>query len=278
MGLRNTLLIGALIVGLLAIVIIFVRRGFNDLQGQVDAIETMLSNMPPELTSGDSLEYPQPTTNHLAPTMTGGGNDPNPTFTPDDELEEVDENDYIDYDDAPQYRDESPDRDESLDRDEYTIPEYTLSGTIDSIATLSEPGIYETGVTHITVLPAGEDIDMKLDIETDNDETEDEGEEAEGAETDEDEGAEDEDEGAGAEDEDEGAEDEKQYPDILNDDWDDNTIDVSASPLSDEFNMLTLPQLKARLKAVQPDMRGIARMKRAEVMDRLRSLPAEEVE
>ena len=49
---------------------------------------------------------------------------------------------------------------------------------------------------------------------------------------------------------------------------------VGADPQAgDEFDILTLPELKARLKATQPHVKAIGRMKRAEVLDRLRSNP-----
>jgi hypothetical protein len=267
MGLRNTLLIGALIAGLMAIVILYVRRGFNDLQGQIDAIETMLASLPPELTSGDPLEYPHPTS-HLPPLASGGslqpaavGDDgPDPDFAPDEEPEGVDANEYTDYGDydaTPHYADE-PD-----------IPEYTLSGGIESVATLSEPGVYETGVTQITVLPAGADQDMELEHSDDASEDE-RSEDDHASERGEDEGEEADGGADGVEDD--GADGDGDEP------VEDDAESLPPTPPGDEFNILTLPQLKARLKAVQPDMRGIARMKRAEVLDRLRSLPVEEGE
>ncbi len=269
MGLRNTLLIGALIAGLMAIVILYVRRGFNDLQGQIDAIETMLASLPPELTSGDPGEYSHPTAHphplaSSAQPVAGGGSIPDPAFAPDEEPEGVDENEYTDYNDydaTPHYADE-PD-----------IPEYTLSGGIESVATLSEPGVYETGVTQITVLPAGADQDIELELgdspvgdeHAENDHESERGE-VEGEENDGADGV-----------EDDGADDVEGYGDEPVED-DAESSPSPPPPPGDEFNMLTLPQLKARLKAVQPDMRGIARMKRAEVLDRLRSLPVEEGE
>ena len=49
-------------------------------------------------------------------------------------------------------------------------------------------------------------------------------------------------------------------------------VDNESQP-GDEFDILTLPELKARLKATQPHVKAIGRMKRAEVLDRLRSNP-----
>jgi hypothetical protein len=273
MGLRNTLIVGALFVGLVAIIILYVRRGFNDLQGQIDAIETMLASLPPELTSGDPSEYAHPTY-HPPPLassvqlVAGGGEDaPDPAFAPDEEPEGVDENDYTDYGDYDATRDYDATPHYA---DETEIPEYDLYGGSAGVATLSEPGVYETGVTQITVLPAGADQDIELELgdspdgdedpedEHESERGEDEGEENDGADGIEGDGA----DGDG----DEPVEDDAE------------SSALPPPPPGDELNMLTLPQLKARLKAVQPDMRGIARMKRAEVLDRLRSLPVEEGE
>ena len=252
MGLRNTILISALVAGLAVVVILYIRRGFNDLQGQIDDIETMLAGMPPELTSGQPGEYAGPGAYpHAQPpgspgstaVQLGGGD---PDFSPDETLEEVDENDYEDYTTEGDYGLEGLDGGVL----EYSLPHQEMA----SIATLSEPGVYETGVAQITVLPAGAD-QVGADIE----------------------GIEEIEDDTVAPSEAEDAEDVEEVQDSA--ELEESSHEGSPSPPpGDEFDVLTLPQLKARLKAIQPDMRGIARMKRAEVLDRLRSLPIEETE
>lgn len=258
---RNSLLIGALIAGVAIIVVMYVRRGMSDLQGQIDDIETVLAAMPPALTSGQfnlASEY-------------SGAQPAGPMAVAE-----------------PQYAAEAPsydmdggfaqEFDESIEGSEGD--EYSLDDTNVGVANLVEPGVYQSGVVelHVTAADEGmpemsyaaiEEIDETVSVNpgaidgpiVDNGPSDDSDKE----------------EGEVSADNDAVnavIEDAIEYEE-------DTTAEVSseqveASPVGDEFDILTLPELKARLKATQPEAKGIARMKRAEVLDRLRSAPAVE--
>lgn len=247
MALRNTLLLAAIVIGVAVLTVMYVRRGLSDLQGQIDDIETVLSEtLPPELTSGQhawqgggeqTLGGPgDPAAPSLpaAPEYYAPG-DSDPAFVPDESLEDVPPLGSISAIGVPEGGEIG------LDEDQHHIPEYSLSDEF-GVATLSEPGVYESGVVQISVLPTGEDAAA----DTDEDELSDGTEAAEASG----------DDGEGD---------------------DDDTESPDSPPPSDEFDRLTLPQLKARLKATQPELRGIARMKRAQVLEQLRSATVEDV-
>jgi hypothetical protein len=240
----------AMLIAVVFIGMMYVRRVFVDLQGQIDDIETVLAAMPPELTSGQPLAYPPPLA--AAPQQysqeddgmqEGGGVGVGGEFVPDEELEGEDA--------GEDYRgSEAEEPIQTYD----AMPEYSIDDI--GVATLSEPGIYEAGVVQLTVLPAGNEHAIEVEELGGGDESV----------TEEESGGEGGDEGDG-------------------DEAGDAEMALSPEPVEeredspvagDEFDMLTLPELKARLKGVQPDTRGIARMKRAEVLDRLRSMPTEE--
>ena len=278
---RNSLLIGALVAGVAILVLMYVRRGLSDLQGQIDDIETVLAAMPPALTSGQF---------NMANAFVGqgggagaaelGGQLPSGTVVPTgQELGQINQPGYA--------QSEQEEEEEELEYDNYMpsaqgdgsfkdATEYSLDDTNLGVASLVEPGIYQSGVVELTVLTddggnAGnatsrltvEEVDEEsdpVDAPTDGSDNED-AEDAPGS-------------AVGA---------------ILEAAA---TLDIAAQPATpplaeagevaaagdeprpgDEFDILTLPELKARLKATQPLVKAIGRMKRAEVLDRLRSNP-----
>ncbi len=252
MALRNTLLIAALVAGVAIIVLMYVRRGMGDLQGQIDDIETVLAAMPPELTSGQLASRPpewnQP---QMMPTQ------PYPAVpTPVPRAEPASNSALQEGGDGVWVPDDALEEPEVLATD--GMPEYSLTDEF-GVATLSEPGVYESGVVQLTVHPAGSDVagDEIEEVELDWPETAVESPATTITDAD---------------------------VEVIRDDDEEEALpeeDVGAvspeppeSPsIGDEFDRLTLPELKARLKATQPSMTGIARMKRAEVLDRLRSMP-----
>jgi len=269
MALRNALLIAALVTGIAIIAMMYVRRGLCDIQGQIDAIETVLAEMPPELTSGEqdwaggSGTYPAPVAadasfgseasgggaaggdgevGGLGDGGDAGGDGGDATFAPDEALEYT----ITSADDAAA----APHGLRMEDITEYLVDDEF------GVATLSEPGVYESGVVQIDVLPAGQE--QKGSIVEVIDLTDNEGEDAE-AEHDTD----------GVDGGDEDSEDAAASPEVP------DALAPPPPPPGDEFDILTLPELKARLKATQPGTRGIARMKRAEVLSQLRAMPGE---
>jgi len=265
MGYRNIILIGALVLGIAIMVMMYVRQGFVDLQGQIDDIETVLASMPPALTSG-------------AWAGAAGGGIGAPTSTPPAPQPSEPPTEYYNLDtDAEDddalagYGEEPDDEEERVETlIETDMPEFDLTGAeVTGIATLSEPGYYEAGGVQLEVTPIGSSEDVEYDADFEVSELEplagvQEGEGVEGAAEDgADEIAED-----GAEDV-EGAEGvEAAEP---TDDSAEELPEEESSPEVDEFAQLTLPELKARLKVLQPETKGLARLKRAEVLDRLRS-------
>ena len=265
MGYRNIILIGALVLGIAIMVMMYVRQGFVDLQGQIDDIETVLASMPPALTSG-------------AWAGAAGGGIGAPTSTPSAPQPSEPPTEYYNLDtDAEDddalagYGEEPDDEEERVETlIETDMPEFDLTGAeVTGIATLSEPGYYEAGGVQLEVTPIGSSEDVEYDADFEVSELEplagvQEGEGVEGAAEDgADEIAED-----GAEDV-EGAEGvEAAEP---TDDSAEELPEEESSPEVDEFAQLTLPELKARLKVLQPETKGLARLKRAEVLDRLRS-------
>jgi len=248
MALRNTLLIAALIAGLAIIVMIYVRRGFGDLQGQIDDIETVLAAMPPELTSGQLTALPAAWSQPPTTTLVHQPSAPEYSQTGGQVLDDGDDEAWMPDEEYEPYED--PTAESAGD-----MPEYSLTDEF-GVATLSEPGVYESGVVQLTVHPAGaelasDDMVEVIDVESPAAQP---------------------------------GEQETELPEAVHaGDLEIENVDIkeiAPSPepprTGDELNMLTLPELKARLKAIQPDMRGIARMKRAEVLDRLRSVPVEE--
>lgn len=272
MGYRNIILIGALVLGIAIMVMMYVRRGFIDLQEQIDAIETVLASMPPALTSGAWAGAAQG----------GGAPIPPPAAPVPTEEEPVD---YYNLDEDVDDGDEDDERIETLI--ETDMPEYDLSGSeTTGIATLSEPGYYEAGGIHLTITPVGSGEDPENDTRFEVSELEPlagvlspSTQKEDGGEL----GSEamstpefDDDTKADAEDNvdiktEAGVDaDTNQAVNVAIDDTAVETADEEASEV-DEFAQMTLPELKARLKIVQPETKGLARLKRAEVVDRLRS-------
>ena len=266
MSYRNIILMGVLVLGVAIVVLLYVRRGFSDLQGQIDDIETMLASMPPALTSG-------------AWAGSGGGM-PAPPLDPLASAQSPEPATEYNLDDDGEGMDDDDEQVETLIETE--LPEYDLTGIEPmGIATLSEPGLYEAGGVQLEVTPVGAGEGSEYDAGFEVSELEpvtdivQEGEEvseddaldladAEVADADTEAEAEE-----GAE---EGAEEEAE-----------EEAEEFAGPEEpeepaaeeDEYSRLTLPELKARLKVVQPETKGLARLKRAEVLDRLRSGPVE---
>lgn len=279
---RNSLLIGALVAGVAILVLMYVRRGLSDLQGQIDDIETVLAAMPPALTSGQfSMANAFVGQGGGAGAAELGGQLPTGTVVPTgQELGAISQPGYA--------QSEQEEEEEEMEYDSALLstahpdsifppaPEYSLDDTNLGVASLVEPGIYQSGVVELTVLTddggnAGnatsrltvEEVDEEsdpVDAPTDGSDNED-AEDAPGS-------------AVGA---------------ILEAAA---TLDLAAQPATtplaevgevaaagdeprpgDEFDILTLPELKARLKATQPLVKAIGRMKRAEVLDRLRSNP-----
>jgi len=275
MGYRNIILIGALVLGIAIVVLMYVRRGFNDIQEQIDAIETVLAGMPPTLTSGAWAGAAQ-----------GGGAPVPPPAAPVPTEEEPAE--YYNLDEDVEDNDEEELIETLIDTD---MSEYDLSGNeTTGIATLSEPGYYEAGGMYLTVTPVGSGEEDEHDTrfvvselepltgmlppsmqEEDEDglglgavsTTESDGESDGDAEADtEDNVASEEEAGVGA--------DTTEAVGVVMDDTAVKSADEEADEV-DEFAQMTLPELKARLKVLQPETKGLARLKRAEVLDRLRS-------
>lgn len=267
MALRNTLLIAALVAGVAIIVFMYVRRGMSDLQGQIDDIETVLAAMPPELTSGQLASLPpgwsQPQPH---PSQLTGGAQLQPAMPTPPLAEPVSV--PVQEEGGAWVPDEALEAGEPGIGPADGLPEYSLDDEF-GIATLSEPGVYESGVVQLTVHPAGSELSGN-EIEVIDLAASGAGEAVESPATtitDADLEAETE---VGEE-----AEAEVVRDDDAEDDRAASPEPPESPPVGDEFDRLTLPELKARLKATQPGMTGIARMKRAEVLDRLRSIPEE---
>ena len=288
MSYRNLILMGALVLGIAIMVIMYVRRGFVDLQGQIDDIETVLASMPPALTSGawsgtagEGIGASLSTPPTLQPSES-----PTKYYNLDEDIEGNKMDGYgegSDNDDDEE-EEEEEERVETLIENE--MPLFDLSGAeVTGIATLSEPGYYEAGGMQLEVIPigAGEGDDYDINFELS------ELEPLAGVQ-----------EGGKGEDVDEVVAvdpkpeakvvekavnaDEPVDKDIeeLHDEDSSLEIDESSeldeSSEPDEFSQLTLPELKARLKVLQPETKGLARLKRAEVLDRIRSTITNEVD
>jgi len=266
---RNSLLIGALIAAVAILVLMYIRRGLSDLQGQIDDIETVLAAMPPALTSGQF----HAANAFINPVMDGGAVAPqdatpieassaHDSYVMSEEEEEEDDLEYDNYMPQPH----------APALDEYSLDESNLG-----VASLVEPGVYQSGVVELTVQAETNDDtgiqsthtvieevanDTDLDAPTDGSDNEEADDTTDGA-----------------------------VSAVL----EATTVESAVAPeptdltplanvgeeadmgsqsqVGDEFDILTLPELKARLKATQPDVKAIGRMKRAEVLDRLRSNP-----
>lgn len=273
---RNSLLIGALVAGVAILVLMYVRRGLSDLQGQIDDIETVLAAMPPALTSGQfsvtnafvghngGTEVP-PVGGQLSSVgISQAGNQP--TYTPSEQEEEEEEMEY----DSPLLPTAHPD---SIFP---TAPEYSLDDTNLGVASLVEPGIYQSGVVELTVLTANEGSPADSPTGATVEEVEEDGDYEEGpTERSDNEDTEEAPDSAisaviaAAEAPEHG----NQPPATPLADVSDMTTVGNEPQTGDEFDILTLPELKARLKVTQPHVKAIGRMKRAEVLDRLRSSP-----
>lgn len=282
---RNIILVGALVLGIAVVVMMYVRRGFIDLQEQIDAIETVLASMPPSLTSGTwagaaggGVVAPPPST--VMPTE-----EPTEHHNLDDDIDDGAMNGF----------DEESDNEEDDEHIETMIetdmPEYDLSGTeTTGIATLSEPGYYEAGGIQLTVTPMDDTEESENDPEFEVSELEPlAGVLSHDMQEEEDEsGASKMSTPATESDAEMGVDaDVETNPNVDADmfeagrDGADETAKDSSNevvPEADEYAQMTLPELKARLKAVQPETKGLARLKRAEVLDRLRSSEAAEAD
>lgn len=268
MGYRNIILIGALVLGIAVVVLMYVRRGFIDLQEQIDAIETVLASMPPALTSGawagaagGGVEAPPPST--LAPTE-----EPTEYYNLDDD------GDMDGFEEVPADEDDDERIETLIETD---MPEYDLSETeTTGIATLSEPGYYEAGGMQLTVTPMGADEKSKHEADFEVSELEPlAGVQPLSMQEEDDES----DMGAASTPEsgdDADADTIEAVGDAANETVEDSPDEEVSE--ADEFAQMTLPELKARLKVVQPETKGLARMKRAEVLDRLRSGAAVEAD
>jgi hypothetical protein len=266
---RNSLLIGALIAAVAILVLVYIRRGLSDLQGQIDDIETVLAAMPPALTSGQF----NADNAFINPMMDGGAAAPHGAVADANagHVQLSTENDS--------YAMSEQEDEEDLEYDNYMpqVPaadEYSLDESNLGVASLVEPGVYQSGVVELTVLAdndgdAGvtsnhaviEEVsdEVELDSPTDGSDNE-EGDEAAISAVIEATTA----ESAAA-----------PAPTDLTPlaDVGEEAVVGAESEAGDEFDILTLPELKARLKATQPQVKAIGRMKRAEVLDRLRSNP-----
>lgn len=254
MGYRNIILVGALVLGIAIMVMMYVRRGFVDLQGQIDDIETVLASMPPALTSG-------------AWAGAAGGGIETPSSTPPAPQPSEPPAEYYNLEEDPdddglaEYDEDDEDEEERVETLPDTgIPEFDLSGAeVTGIATLSEPGFYEAGGVQLEVTPVGfevSELEPLAGVSASVQEEEDEGA------------------SASAKPEAEAAEEETAGAVITIEPAEENADELSEEEPSlevDEFAQLTLPELKARLKVLQPETKGLARLKRAEVLDRLRS-------
>lgn len=260
MGYRNIILVGALILGIAIMVMMYVRRGFVDLQGQIDDIETVLASMPPALTSG-------------AWAGAAGGGIGVPSSTPPAPQPSEPPAEYYNLEEDPEddglagYEDVLYDDEDEEERVETIsdtgMPEFDLSGAeVTGIATLSEPGLYEAGGVQLEVTPVDFEVSELEPLAGVSAGVQ---EEEEGDDDDDD----------GAEPEAEAPEDETTGRDVTAEPAEEDADELpeeEPSPELDEFAQLTLPELKARLKVLQPETKGLARLKRAEVMDRLRSI------
>jgi hypothetical protein len=265
MSYRNIILIGALVLGIAIVVLMYVRRGFLDLQGQIDDIETVLASMPPALTSG------------VWAGAAGGGigepsSKPPETSEPPAEYYNLDEDigndDFLNNDDE----------DEQVETlSETDMAEFDLSGAeVTGIATLSEPGYYDAGSVHLEVTPihfvegdkneisfevselaplAGMNVGVQEGADNNDDDTSVNEPVIDVLRVEENE--------------------EETFESV--DDGDELPTEGSASEL-DEYAQVTLPELKARLKAILPETKGLARLKRAEVIERLRSVAVVETD
>ena len=266
---RNSLLIGALIAAVAILVLVYIRRGLSDLQGQIDDIETVLAAMPPALTSGQFN-----TANAFINPMMDGG-----AAAPHDAVADANAGHVQLSTENDSYAMSEQEDEEDLEYDNYMpqVPaadEYSLDESNLGVASLVEPGVYQSGVVELTVLADNdgetgvtsnhaviEEVsdEVELDAPTDGSDNE-EGDEAaisaviEATTT----------ESAAA-----------PAPTDLTPlaDVGEEAVVGAESQAGDEFDVLTLPELKARLKATQPQVKAIGRMKRAEVLDRLRSNP-----
>ena len=264
---RNSLLIGALIAAVAILVLMYIRRGLSDLQGQIDDIETVLAAMPPALTSGQfntasAFINPMMDGGAVAPQGAGADAGPVPASSENDSyaMSEQEEEEDLEYDN---YMPQVP------AADEYSLDDSNLG-----VASLVEPGVYQSGVVELTVLAdtdgdAGvasthaviEDVtdEVELDAPTDGSDNEEGDDAAVSAVL-------------------EATTAESVATPALTDLTPLAEVGEEAnlepqSQAGDEFDILTLPELKARLKATQPHVKAIGRMKRAEVLDRLRSNP-----
>ena len=268
---RNSLLIGALIAAVAILVLMYIRRGLSDLQGQIDDIETVLAAMPPALTSGQF----NAANAFINPVMDGGALAPqdatpiepssaHDSYVMSEEEEEEDDLEYDNYMPQPQAQAPAP--------DEYSLDESNLG-----VASLVEPGIYQSGVVELTVLAETdgdtgiqsthtviEEVadDSVLDAPTDGSDNEEADDATDGAVL------------AVLE----ATSPESAAAPALTDltplaNVGEEEVLGEQPQVGDEFDILTLPELKARLKATQPHVKAIGRMKRAEVLDRLRSNP-----
>lgn len=266
---RNSLLIGALIAAVAILVLMYIRRGLSDLQGQIDDIETVLAAMPPALTSGQfnaANAFINPMMDggavDVAPQGAGADAGPVPASSQNDSyaMSEQEEEEDLEYDN---YMPQVP------AADEYSLDESNLG-----VASLVEPGVYQSGVVELTVLAdtdaeAGvasthaviEDVtdEVELDAPTDGSDNEEGDDAAVSAVL----------EATTAE---SVATPALTDPTPLAEVGEEANLELQPQA-GDEFDILTLPELKARLKATQPHVKAIGRMKRAEVLDRLRSNP-----
>lgn len=264
MGYRNIILVGALVLGIAIMVMMYVRRGFVDLQGQIDDIETVLASMPPALTSGawagaagGGIGAPAST----PPAPQASEQPPAEYYNLEDDPEGEE---LAGYEDVPYDDEDEEERVETLS--ETGMPEFDLSGAeVTGIATLSEPGFYEAGGMQLEVTPVGFEVSELEPLA------------GVSAGVQEEEVSEVVDAGAAAEPEAE-AEEETTEATAPADEDADALPEEEPSPEIDEFAQLTLPELKARLKVVQPETKGLARLKRAEVLDRLRSIASVEAD
>ena len=269
---RNSLLIGALIAAVAILVLMYIRRGLSDLQGQIDDIETVLAAMPPALTSGQF----NAASAFINPVMEGGAVAPQgasidagalqaPTENGSYAISEQEEEEELEYDN---YMPQVP------AADEYSLDESNLG-----VASLVEPGVYQSGVVELTVLTDAdgeegvqsthtviEEVadDEQLEAPTDgsdNEEADDITDAAVSAVLE-----------ATAENLAPASTTAPTDLTPLADVGEEAVVGNESQP-GDEFDILTLPELKARLKATQPHVKAIGRMKRAEVLDRLRSNP-----
>lgn len=270
---RNSLLIGALIAAVAILVLMYIRRGLSDLQGQIDDIETVLAAMPPALTSGQF----NAANAFINPMMDGGAVAVAPQGAAANAGASAGASQLSAENES--YAMSEQEGEEDLEYDNYMpqVPaadEYSLDESNLGVASLVEPGVYQSGVVELTVLAdtdaeAGvasthaviEDVtdEVELDAPTDGSDNEEADDAAVSAVL-------------------EATTAESVTTPALTDPTPLAEVSEEANlepqpQAGDEFDILTLPELKARLKATQPHVKAIGRMKRAEVLDRLRSNP-----